>query len=58
MSITAMEVLRLLFGTIWSIFFSFNIPGTQVTPGMFALFLLSAVVAIRFLRRIFGVDDD
>lgn len=46
----------MLFSTIWSLFFSFNVPGTRVTPGAFAFFLLSAALMIRFLRRLFEND--
>lgn len=58
------EVLSFLKGVIavlFSLFTSWRIPGTDVTPGMWILFLLSVVVLFRFLKKLgFGsahIDD-
>lgn len=43
-------VIRLLFGPIWSLFTSWHIPGTLITPAEFAFFSLSFVFAIRIFK--------
>lgn len=58
------DVLSFLKGVIavlFSLFTSWHIPGTDVTPAMWFLFLLSVVVLFRFLKKLgFGsanIDD-
>lgn len=58
------DVLSFLNGVIsvlFRLFTSWFIPGTNVTPGMWFLFLLSVVVLFRFLKKLgFGsanIDD-
>lgn len=51
MTADALSVLGLLFGTIWKLFTSFRIPGTDVTPAGWILFTLFVPVVIRLLKR-------
>ncbi len=44
----ALLVLRSLFTTIWSLFTSFFIPGTNTTPAEFAFFLVFAFICLKF----------
>lgn len=44
----AIAVLNCLFQTIWSLFTSWHIPGTNVTPAGFFLFLISAGIGLRY----------
>lgn len=44
----AIAVLNCLFQTIWSLFTEWCIPGTNVTPAGFFLFLISAGVGLRY----------
>ena len=44
----AISVLNCLFQTIWSLFNTWYIPGTNVTPAGFFLFLISAGVGLRY----------
>lgn len=44
----AIAVLQCLFQTIWSLFTTWHIPGTNVTPAGFFLFLISAGVGLRY----------
>lgn len=48
-------VLECLFDTLWMLFTSWHIPGTQVTPGGFLVFLAFAGLILRWLSRIFDV---
>lgn len=54
MTSDALLVLQSLFSTIWSLFTSFKIPGTNVTPAMWAFFLLFAALGLRLCARIFN----
>lgn len=58
MTADALLVLQTLFGSIWSIFTSWHIPGTAVTPAAFFLFLLFAAFVLRFIRSLFSGSDD
>ena len=52
----AMLVLSGLFGIFWKLFNSWYIPGTNVTPAEFILFVLSIGIFLRFLGDIsFGL---
>lgn len=56
MTSDALSILGMLFGSIWGLFNSFYIPGTQTTPANFFFFSLVLVVSIRFLKRVFKSD--
>lgn len=45
----ALSVLDCLFQTIWSLFTTWHIPGTNVTPAGFFLFLISASIGFRYV---------
>ena len=49
MSNDALSVLECLFSTLWSLFTSWNIPGTNVSPAEMFLFLLAAGIGLRFV---------
>lgn len=60
-------VLKCLFETIWMLFTSWYIPGTDVTPAGAFMFFAFAGLALRFLYRLvglvpsgvdFGVEDE
>ena len=49
-------VLECLFGNIWRLFTSWNIPGTEVTPGGFLAFLVFGGIVLRWLSRLFDIQ--
>lgn len=53
MSGDAVTILAMIFGPIWNMFFSIMIPGTNLTPGEMAMFLLFTGVGLRFLKYLF-----
>lgn len=57
MTSDAMLVVKTLFSTIWSIFTSWHIPGTNVTPMAMALFLIVACLGLRFLYSLLGMTS-
>lgn len=59
MTADALLVVQTLFSVLWSLFTSWHIPGTAVTPASLFVFFLFAVLVIRFVKRIFlGGDGD
>lgn len=52
MTADALAVVQFLFGGIWSLFTSWHIPGTAVTPASLGLFTLMVGVVIRFVKRL------
>lgn len=62
MSQDVVDVLQALFGPgfygIWRLFVSWYIPGTKITPAMWALFSLVLVTAVRFVKRLMGGDTN
>lgn len=52
MTADALLVLEALFGTIWSLFTSWHIPGTRTTPAGWFVFCLFVVFCLRFLKTI------
>lgn len=55
MSSDALLVLKCLFQTIWRLFTSWHIPGTDVTPAAFFFFLAAAGIGLTFVTRFLGV---
>lgn len=51
----AVLVLQCLFQTIWRLFTSWHIPGTNVTPAMFFFFLAAAGIGLTFVLRFLGI---
>lgn len=54
----ALLILGALFGSIWSLFTSWEIPGTHMTPAEWSFFLLTASLLLRFLKGLFGGDSN
>lgn len=54
----ALLVLEVLFGTIWRLFTSWHIPGTNVTPAVAFAFFIVAGIGLKFISRLFGVGLD
>lgn len=51
MTSDALLVVQCLFSTIWQLFTSWYIPGTDVTPAQLFLFLIVASLSINFVFR-------
>ena len=49
-------VLECLFGNMWRLFTSWYIPGTEVTPAGFLVFLAFGGLVLRWLSRLFEVQ--
>lgn len=60
MTTDAVLVLRTVFDVIWTLFTSWYIPGTHVTPAGWAFFVLFAVLVIKILKRLLldNYNDD
>lgn len=54
MSSDALAVVRSVFTDIWSLFTSWRIPGTDISPAAWALFSLFFILILQFIIRIFG----
>lgn len=54
----AILVLQTLFGTIWRLFTSWHIPGTNVTPAAAFLFFIAVGIGLKFVGRIIGQNID
>ena len=52
MTSDALAVVQSLFTNIWTIFNSWYIPGTHVTPAALLFFGLFVALVIRFIRRL------
>lgn len=57
MTADALSVVQSLFQSIWTLFNSWYIPGTHVTPAGIALFGLFMLLVIRFIKRVFLGDN-
>lgn len=53
MTYDALLVVHFLFNEIWSLFTSWYIPGTNVTPASMAFFLLASFAVIKILKSYF-----
>ena len=59
MTSDALVCLGGVFTTIWRLFTSWYIPGTNgVTPAMAFLFVLAAAIGLRFALRVLGLSPD
>lgn len=45
-------IIRTVFTTIWTLFNGWKVPGTNVTPAAWALFILAAAAGIRHFKSI------
>lgn len=52
MTSDALAILQFVFSMVWSLFTSWHIPGTHVTPAEFAFFVLTVFVLFRFIKRL------
>lgn len=48
-------VVRCLFETVWRLFTSWHIPGTETTPAAFLMFIGVCGLALKFLYRIINI---
>lgn len=46
--------LSMIFNIGWSLLTSFKIPGTNVTPAAFMLFVMVSGISLKFLVNLFG----
>lgn len=60
MTADAVMVFEMLFGTIWTLFTSWEIPGTHMSPAEWAFFVLGTVLIVKILKRLLldKYDDD
>lgn len=58
MSGDAVLILHTVFTQCWRLFTEWRIPGTGVSPGMWALFALTVVTTIRLARIFFNLGGD
>lgn len=58
MTSDALLVVHFLFTQIWSLFTSWYIPGTNVTPASMAFFLLASFAVIKILKMYFMGGSD
>lgn len=57
MTSDAFLILRTIYSQCWSLFISWEYPGTHATPAEMGLFLLTAYVSLRFFKRLGKVED-
>lgn len=58
MTSDALAILRALFGSIWSLFTSWHIPGTRMSPAELGFLALTLNLLIRFIKRLLNVGGD
>lgn len=58
MTSDAVLIVQVLFTSIWSLFTSWYIPGTNVTPAALSFFLLAAFFVLRWIKQYFLGGDD
>lgn len=51
-------IVRCLFETVWRLFTSWHIPGTNTSPAAFFMFIGVCGLAFRFMYRIIGLNPD
>ena len=54
----AMSVVSAIFSTVFTLFNSWYIPGTNVTPAVAFFGILFLTILFRVLSRVFGIWDD
>lgn len=57
MSDDALQIVKSLFDIIWTLFTSWHIPGTEMTPAVLALFIAAAGIALRFVLQLFSSNS-
>lgn len=58
MTSDALLVLQTVFVTIWTLFTSWTIPGTNTTPAEFSLFILVFALVLRTVKRLLNNGGD
>ena len=58
MTSDALLILQTIFTSIWSLFTSWYIPGTNVTPALMAVFIMLAAFVLRMIKKYFGGNDE
>lgn len=58
MTSDALAVVTALFSDIWSLFTSWHIPGTNVTPAAWFMFFVFAVFVLRVVKRFLDIRGD
>lgn len=58
MTSDAVLIVQFLFTSVWRLFTSWCIPGTNVTPAGMAFLLLTCVFILRWVKKYFLGDDD
>lgn len=59
MSPDVVLILKSVFRDIWSLFVSWRIPGTSITPAAWGVFSVAVILVFRFVRVYFlGEDGD
>lgn len=53
----ALLIVKCLFTDIWSLFCSWHVPGTHMTPAEWAVFALTFILVLRFAWRLFDSDN-
>ena len=54
----AISVVSMIFSTVFQLFNSWYIPGTNVTPAVAFFGILFLTIFFRVLSRVFGIWDD
>lgn len=54
MTADAIVIVQTLFGSIWTLTTSWNIPGTHMSPAEWAFFSLTLIAVLRFVKRVFS----
>lgn len=54
----AISVVSMIFSTVFQLFNSWYIPGTNVTPAVAFFGILFLTILFRVLSRVFGIWDD
>lgn len=57
MTAEALQFLSSFFASIWKYFTGWYLPGTNVTPVAWALFLLMVIVFIKMFKRLLNTPD-
>lgn len=58
MTADSLLIVQFLFTTIWRLFTSWYIPGTNVTPAAMAFLVLASSFIIRWVKQYFLEGDD
>lgn len=57
MTAEALDFTFSFFHTIWYLFIGWKLPGTNVTPAAWALFLVLVVVFVKTVKRLLVIPD-